>query len=101
MKIKTGDTVVVRTGKDRGTQGRVVAAYPTLERVLVEGVGVVKRHRRGTRRGQAGQIVERPTPVHVSNVALVDPKEKVPTRVGYELRDGKKVRIMKKSGTPA
>lgn len=101
MKIKKGDTVVVRTGKNRGAQGSVLATMPALEQVLVEGVGVVKRHRRSTRRGQAGQIVERATPVHVSNVALLDPKTKTPTRVGYEVRDGKKVRIMKKSGTTA
>lgn len=99
MKIKKGDTVIVRTGKDRGKSGTVLRAFPKDERVLVEGVGMVKRHRRSGRVGGAGQIIERPTPIHVSNVALKDPKSGAAMRVGYAFEDGKKVRVDKKSGT--
>lgn len=99
MKIKQGDTVYITTGKDRGKTGTVLRAFPKKEQVVVEGVGVVKKHRRGRRVGQAGQIVEHPTPVHVSNVALKDPKTGKASRVGYVTKDGKKVRVSKKSGT--
>ncbi len=90
--------MVVITGKDRGKNGRVLVALPKKERVVVEGVGMVKKHQRSTRRGQAGQIIDRPTPVHVSNVALTDAQTKKPARVGYRLEGGKKVRITKGSG---
>jgi len=94
MKIKKGDTVAVIAGKDRGKQGSVLVAFPKKDRVLVEGVGMVKKHQKGTRSGQAGQIIERPTPVHISNVALLDPKTKKPARAGYTMKDGKKVRTV-------
>lgn len=99
MKIRKGDTVIVTTGKDRGKSGTVLQAFPQDEKVLVEGVGIVKRHRRSGRVGGSGQIVERPTPIHVSNVALKDPKSGAPTRVGYAFEDGRKVRISRKSGS--
>ena len=98
MKIKKGDSVIVIAGKDRGKGGTVLAAFPKKERVLVEGVGMVKKHRRSNHRGQAGQIVERATPIHISNVAIKDPKSGKPARVGYGVSDGKKVRVAKGSG---
>lgn len=97
MKIKKGDTVIVIAGKDRGKAGAVLAAFPKREQVLVEGIGMVKKHRRSRRRGQAGQIVDRPSPIHVSNVAVKDPKTAGPARVGYRIDDGKKVRVAKPS----
>lgn len=102
MKIKKGDTVVVTSGKDKGKEGTVIRAYPADSKVLIEGVAVVKRHQRSRRPGSRGQIVEKPTPIHVSNVAIKDPKSKKPARVGYRLEgegaDAKKVRIARPSG---
>tara|TARA_B100000745_G_scaffold130817_1_gene85266 strand:+ start:18567 stop:18875 length:309 start_codon:yes stop_codon:yes gene_type:complete len=99
MKIKKGDKVIVITGKDKGTTGTVVRAMPSEDRVVVEGVHVAKRHQKARQRGQTGQIVDKTMPIHVSNVALVDPKSGKPTRVGIERKDGKRVRVAKKSGT--
>lgn len=98
MKIKKGDSVIVIAGKDRGKSGTVLAAFPKREAVLVEGVGMVKKHQKSRRRGQTGQIIDRATPIHVSNVAIKDPKRGKPSRVGYLLEGGKKVRIARKSG---
>lgn len=99
MKIKTGDTVEVRTGKDKGKRGKVTEVLSDAGRVVVEGVNMKKRHGRPRRQGQQGQIVEFAAPIETSNVSLVDPKTDKATRVGFEFRDGKKVRIAKKSGT--
>ena len=74
MKIKKGDNVIMIAGKDRGKSGTVIRAFPKLEKVLVEGVNIVTKHQKSRQRGQRGQIVERPTPVEVSNVALKDKK---------------------------
>ena len=98
MKVRKGDTVIVIAGKDRGKEGAVVRAFPKTERVLIEGINVVKKHQRPKRQGQRGQVVEKPLPLHVSNVALKDPKTGKPTRVGYSMGDSKKVRMAKKSG---
>lgn len=99
MMIKTGDTVAVIAGKDRGSTGKVLSMHPNEERVVVEGVNVVKRHRRAANRGEKGQIIEKTLPVHISNVQLIDPKTNKPTRVGITRKqDGTKVRISKKSG---
>jgi len=98
MKIKKGDSVVVIAGKDRGREGAVLAVFPKRERVLIDGVGMVKKHQRARARGGAGQIVTRPSPIHISNVAITDPKTGRPARVGYAVRGGKKVRVSKKSG---
>ena len=98
MKVRKGDTVIVIAGKDRGKEGAVVRAFPKTERVLIEGINVVKKHQRPKRQGQRGQVVEKPLPLHVSNVALKDPKTGKPTRVGYSMDDSKKVRMAKKSG---
>lgn len=101
MKIKKGDTVVVIAGKDKGARGKVIAAYPRLDRVLVEGVNRVKKHTRlqTTPRGaKTGGIVTQEAPIHVSNVMVVDPDGQ-PTRIGYRVDDnGKKVRVARTSG---
>lgn len=96
-KIKKGDTVKVLTGRDKGKTGTVTQVLPKEDRVVVEGVNVVKRHQRATQQTQGG-IIEKNAPIHVSNVALVDPKSGDATRVGFKVEDGKKVRVAKKSG---
>ena len=98
MKIKKGDQVVVLTGKDKGKKGEVLRAIPTENRVVVAGVKVVKKHTKPTQ-FSAGGIVDKELSIHASNVALVDPKSGSASRVGYKIaKDGKKVRIAKKSG---
>lgn len=98
LKIKKNDQVIVLAGKDKGKKGKVLQVLPAESKVKVEGVNVVKRHTRPTHLS-AGGIVEKEAFLHVSNVALLDPKEGVATRVGYKtLKDGKKVRVAKKSG---
>ena len=98
MKIKKGDEVVVISGKYKGVKGQVLEARPTESRVVVAGVNRHKWHVKPTQ-NEPGHIVDREAPIHVSNVALVDPKTKKPTRVGYKIEKGKKVRVAKKSGT--
>ena len=98
MKIKKGDTVIVIAGKDKGKEGKVVKALPSEDRVVVEGINIRKRHVRARQAGKKGQIVEFSAPIHVSNVMIKDPKTGEPTRVGYKIVSGKKVRISKKSG---
>lgn len=98
MKIKKGDRVVVLTGKDKGARGEVLSVDPTEARVIVQGVNVVKKHKKPTQTS-AGGIEQIEKSVHVSNVALVDPKADKATRVGYSvLKDGKKVRVARASG---
>jgi len=90
VKVKKGDTVLVIAGKDKGAKGKVIAAYPRLDKVLVEGVNRVKKHTRirTTQRGaKTGGIVTQEAPIHVSNVMVVDPDGK-PTRVGYRVEEG-------------
>jgi len=96
-KIKKGDKVIVLTGRDKGKTGEVVRVLPKDDKVVVSGVNTVKRHQRATQTS-AGGIEEKDAPIHMSNVAHVDPKTNEPTRVGFEVRDGKKVRVAKKSG---
>ncbi|MFT8363519.1 MAG: 50S ribosomal protein L24 [Sporolactobacillus sp.] len=98
MHVKKGDKVQVITGKDKGKQGVILEAYPTKERVLVEGVNIIKKHSKPTQASPQGGIIEREAPIHVSNVMLLDPKTNKPTRVGHKIVDGKKVRVSKKSG---
>jgi len=101
VKVKKGDTVMVVAGKDRGAKGKVIAAYPKLDKVLVEGVNRVKKHTRirTTQRGaKTGGIVTQEAPIDVSNVMVVDTDGK-PTRVGYRFDDnGQKVRVARRSG---
>src|SRR5690625_7944878 len=98
MHVKTGDKVKVLTGKDKGKEGRVLAVFPKNDRVLVEGVHIVKNHQKPSQDNPQGGILDEEAALHVSNVLPLDPKTGEPTRVGYEERDGKKVRIAKKSG---
>lgn len=98
MKIKKGDSVIVLTGKDKGKRGEVLRAIPTESRVVVGGVNVAKKHTKPTQFA-AGGIVAEELSIHVSNVALVDPKKDVATRIGYKTgKDGTKARVAKKSG---
>jgi len=101
MKVKKGDTVLVIAGKDKGAKGKVIQAYPTRDRVLVEGVNRIKKHTRvsqNQRGAQSGGIVTQEAPIHVSNVMVIDSDGK-PTRVGKKTTDdGKRVRISRRSG---
>jgi len=97
MKIRKGDNVVVITGRDKGKTGSVLRVFPTENRVLVQGVNMVKRHTK-PRPGQTGGIVEKENAIHASNVALVDPKDNKPTRVGFKVVDGRKLRVALRSG---
>jgi large subunit ribosomal protein L24 len=97
-KIKKGDRVVVLTGRDRGKRGEVLKVFPADERVVVQGVMMVKRHERPSPRGGGG-IVHKEAPIHISNVALIDPESDKATRVGAKvLEDGRKVRVARRSG---
>jgi len=99
LHVKKEDTVIVISGKDKGKKGRVIAAYPRENRVLVEGVNLVKKHAKPSQTNPQGGIVTQEAPIHASNVMLVDPKTGLPTRVGYKvLENGKKVRVAKRSG---
>jgi len=97
-KVRKGDRVVVTAGRDKGKSGEVLRVYPAEERVLVNGVNVVKRHQRQTAKAQGG-IVSKESPIHLSKIAHVDPKSGSPTRIGFKiLGDGRRVRFAKKSG---
>ncbi|GAK13823.1 50S ribosomal protein L24 [Geomicrobium sp. JSM 1781026] len=98
LHVKTGDKVKVITGKDKGKEGVILKALPSKERVIVEGVNVVKKHAKPTQENPQGGILNEEAAIHVSNVMLIDPKSGEPTRVGYKHEDGKKVRVAKKSG---
>ena len=98
LKIKKGDHVVVVTGKDRGKHGEVLKVMPSENRAIVKGVALVRKHQRQTA-NQEGGIVTKEAPIDISNIALEDPKDGKPTRVGYKfLKDGRKVRFAKRSG---
>jgi large subunit ribosomal protein L24 len=98
-KIKRGDKVVVISGKDRGKRGAVRSVINKHDRVLVEGVNIIKRHQRARSQAQASQIIEREAPIHMSNVMLIDPNNDQPTRVTFRRReDGTFVRVGKRSG---
>ena len=95
-KIKKGDRVIVTTGRDKGKRGEVLKVFPKEDRALVSGVNVVKRHQRQTQTQEAG-IINKEAPVHLSNLAIID-KDGKPSRVGFKVVDGKKVRVAKRSG---
>ena len=98
FKIRKGDKVVVRTGRDKGKVGEVLRVYPEDNRALVQGVNVVRKHQKQTA-GQEGGIISKEMPIHISNIALRDPKDGKATKVGYKLlKDGKKVRFARNSG---
>jgi large subunit ribosomal protein L24 len=97
-RIRKGDRVVVTIGRDKGKKGEVLRLYPKEARALVSGVNIVKRHQRQTQRQQAG-IINKEAPIHLSNLAHLDPKTGEATRIGFKfLGDGRKVRFAKKSG---
>ena len=97
-KIRKGDQVVVLTGKDKGKTGEVIRAMPKESKVVVSGVNVHARHRKPSQTNPQGGIERKEAPLHVSNVAIADPKGGKATRVRFETRDGKKVRVAAKSG---
>ncbi len=96
-KLKKGDRVVVLTGKDKGKTGEILEVLVKKNRAIVGGINLVRRHTKQTASQEAG-IISREAPLHLSNLALADPKDGKPTRVGFEIRDGKKQRIAKRSG---
>jgi large subunit ribosomal protein L24 len=97
-KIRKGDRVVLLAGRDKGRVGEVISVNPSAQRALVRGINVVKRHQRQSAR-QEGGIVSKELPVHLSNLAIADPKDGKPTRVGFKIGDdGRKLRIAKRSG---
>ena len=104
-RIKSGDEVIVIGGKDRGKKGRVLRVEPAKNRLYVEGLNIIKRHQKpqqvaGAQRAeQVGGVIEKEGPIHVSNVAVVDPKQGKPTRLGVEIQDGKRYRVARRSGT--
>jgi len=97
-KIKKGDSVVVRSGKDKGRTGTVLQVLPKDGKVVVQGVNVATRHRKPTQMNPQGGIERREAPMAISKVSIADPKDGKPTRVRFEERDGKKVRVAVKSG---
>lgn len=104
MRIRKNDMVIVISGDQRGRQGRVLKVFPEKNRVIVEGVNLIKRHTRPSQKNQQGGIIEKEGPVHVSNVMLLDPKQGVPTRIGIQTINNSdktsrnRVRVAKKSG---
>ena len=98
VKLRKGDHVVVMTGKDKGKKGEILKMLPAENRAIVKGVGIVRRHQRQTA-NQEGGIVAKEAPIHISNLAIEDPKDGKPSRIGYKfLKDGRKVRFAKRSG---
>ncbi len=97
-KIKKGDSVVVLSGKDKGRTGTVQQVLPKDGKVIVEGINVIARHRKPSQQNPQGGIDRYPAPMHIAKVALADPKDGKPTRVRFEEKDGKKVRVAVKSG---
>lgn len=97
MKIKKNDDVIILTGKYKGKKGKVLKAMPKENKVIVAGINLVKRHQKPSQEN-AGGIITKEMPIDVSNVSLMDPKDGKPTRVGYKIKDEKKVRFAKKSG---
>jgi len=98
LKVKKGDKVVVLTGRDKGKRGEILSVNPTERRAVVQGVNMVKRHQKQSPQ-QDGGIIPKEAPIHISNIAIEDPKDGAPTRVGYKfLDDGRKVRFARRSG---
>jgi large subunit ribosomal protein L24 len=97
-KIRKGDKVIVLTGRDKGRTGEVIAVHSSEDRALVRGVNMVKRHQKQTAQ-QEGGIISKEASIHLSNIALADPKDGKPTRVGFKImNDGRKVRVARRSG---
>jgi large subunit ribosomal protein L24 len=98
MKLKKGDKVVVIAGKNRTETGTIVRVFPATDMVLIDGINMVKRHRRATTAGGSGQIIEKPLPIHASNVMLADPKTGKPTRIKISREKGGRTRVAVKNG---
>lgn len=98
LKIKKGDKVVVLSGSSKGKQGSVLRVFPDKAKAIVEGVNIAKKRKKPSAENPQGSVAEIEAPIYVSKLALVDPVSGKATRVGYEIQDGKKVRIAKKSG---
>lgn len=98
LKIKKGDNVVVLSGSSKGSTGTVLKVFPDKAKAIVEGVNVVKKHTKPNAENPQGGIVETEAPIHICKLALVEPTTGKPTKVGFEIKDGKKVRIAKKTG---
>lgn len=98
VKIKKGDKVQVLAGSYRGKQGQVLVIYPEKNRAIIEGVNIVKKHRKPSAENPQGSIIEKEASIHISNLALLDPKSGKPTRVSYKMDGEKKVRVATKSG---
>ena len=99
IRLKKGDTVVVRSGKFKGKTGKITAVHPTLNKVTVEGINIVKKHQKPNKSHPQGGILDITKPMDVSKVGILDPTSKKPSRIGYKLdAKGKKTRVLKKSG---
>jgi len=98
MKIKKGDQVLIIKGKDRGKKGKVLMVFPSEQKVLVEGINLRKKHIKPKKTGEKGQIVEKPSPIYISNFKLICPKCGKAVKVGYKIKGGKKFRICRKCG---
>ncbi len=98
LKVKKGDHAVILTGRDKGKRGEIVKVLPAQSKVVIQGINLVRRHQKQSA-SQEGGIISKEAPIHVSNIAIEDPKDGEPTRVGYKiLDDGRKVRFAKRSG---
>ena len=97
LKIKTGDTVRIMAGDHKGTEGKVMKVFVEKNKAIVEGANMVSKHEKPSAKNPQGGIVKKEAPIHISNLALLDAKSGDTTRIGYEVRDGKKVRFSKKS----
>jgi large subunit ribosomal protein L24 len=97
MKLKKGDNVIIIAGKDKGKKGKIIHVFPQKERIVVEGLNMVKKHQRPKKSGEKGQTINRPMPLHVSNAMIVDPKTEKGSRIGKKKVGDKMVRIARKS----
>jgi large subunit ribosomal protein L24 len=97
LKIKTGDTVRIIAGDHKGTEGKVTKVFIEKDKAIIEGANMVSKHEKPSANNPQGGIVKKEAPIHISNLSLIDSKSSEPTRVGLEVRDGKKVRFSKKS----
>lgn len=96
MKIKTGDSVMIISGKDRAKTGKILRSFPRENKIIIEGLNLVKKHQRPRRQGQKGEVISLPSPVNISKVMLICRHCKKPSRMGLINKDGKKIRICKK-----
>ncbi len=99
MKIKKNDNVMIISGKDRGKSGKVLKIFPKTDSVVIEGANIRKKHSRSKKQGQKGQIIQKPAPIHTSNVMLICSACNKPRRIGYKIFENKKTRICKKCGS--